>query len=111
MNPCARRRGLAMTPIFLVLVLPLSLIASPIAGGAAQTAQLQQSALPKKDTTEEEFKAALRKAQLGDAAAQTFVGAAYESCFCVARDPVQAIYWYRKPAAQGYAASQFKLGY
>jgi hypothetical protein len=102
----------SMTHIFLVvLVLPLSLIASPIAGGAAPTAQVQQSAQPKKDTTEDEFKAALRKAQLGDAAAQTFVGAAYEYGWGVARDPVQAIDWYRKAAAQGVAEAQFKLGF
>lgn len=50
-------------------------------------------------------------AELGDAEAQTTLGAAYEMGQGVPKDYAQAATWYRKAADQGYARAQNFLGY
>ena len=46
----------------------------------------------------------------GDARCQVALGHLYRSGVDVPRDPVQAVYWYRRAAEQGHDAAQFELG-
>jgi TPR repeat protein len=55
--------------------------------------------------------AALLAAQNGDADAQNTIGNCYYKGVGVAKTFNQAIYWYRKSAAQGYAPAQHNLGW
>ena len=58
----------------------------------------------------ESFRAALRKAQAGDAEAQFQVGQSYAEGRGVTRDLAEAAKWYRKAAEQENAAAQDGLG-
>jgi TPR repeat protein len=49
------------------------------------------------------------KAVGGDAEAQFIVGDCYDHGHAVQKDFVETIKWYRKSAAQNYAAAQFNL--
>jgi len=51
------------------------------------------------------------KAEAGDAHAQWSLGFAYYLGEDVAKDPVEAMKWYRKAAEQGHGAAQLNLGY
>ena len=46
----------------------------------------------------------------GDSTAQTALGLLYERGLGVARDPAQALVWYRRAAAQGDALAEFHIG-
>ncbi len=50
------------------------------------------------------------KAEAGDASAQCDLGIGYSTGQGVARDPVEAVKWYRKAAEQNYAQAQCNLG-
>ena len=51
-----------------------------------------------------------RRAERGDAAAQTYLGYMYAQGRGVPRDDVEAAHWLRRAADQGYPAAQFLLG-
>lgn len=51
------------------------------------------------------------KAEKGDALAQFGLGHQYEYGEVVAKDPIEAVKWYRKAAEQGFAPAQWGLGY
>ena len=56
------------------------------------------------------FEEARQQAEAGDAAAQSFVGAAYLAGAGVDPDPAAAIRWFMAAAEQGYALAQTDLG-
>ena len=53
----------------------------------------------------------LAAAEKGDAQAQFLLGACYYNGYGVAKDLVQAVYWWRKAADQGFAPAQYNLGW
>ena len=57
-----------------------------------------------------QFKTYKARAEQGNANAQGWVGYYYNNGFGVARDQVQAVYWFSKAAAQGDSYSQYILG-
>lgn len=62
-------------------------------------------------TSEEKFEATKRKAEAGDADAQSILGYIYEKGDGVPKDAAKAAVWYQKAAAQGNARAQTNLGY
>ena len=52
-----------------------------------------------------------KKAEAGDAVAQSKLGNRYENGDGVQKDSAEAAKWYRKSAEQGNAGAQFQLGY
>jgi TPR repeat protein len=50
------------------------------------------------------------KAEAGDADSQSELGLRYVTGEGVAKDPVEAVKWYRKAAEQNYAKAQYNLG-
>ena len=61
-------------------------------------------------TASAQYSELLKRAQDGDAEAQTRLGGAYYSGNGVEQDFVEAIKWYRLAAEQGYADAQNYLG-
>ena len=61
-------------------------------------------------TPEQEFAALLKKAEAGDADAQTDLGYVYITGKGVPKDAAKAVEWYQKAAAQGNAWSQHNFG-
>lgn len=59
---------------------------------------------------EPEFLSLKRQAEAGDAAAQNALGLRYSEGKGVAKDPAQALVWWRKAADQGEANAQYRLG-
>jgi Sel1 repeat len=45
-----------------------------------------------------------------DVESQLTLGIDYATGRCLKRDPVQAVYWFRKAAERGYALAQYRLG-
>ena len=62
--------------------------------------------LKKLDTTSTTFKENFLKALKHNAEAQNEVALAYRNGDGVAKDPIQAVYWFKKSALQGYAKAQ-----
>ena len=50
------------------------------------------------------------KAEAGDAESEVELGHRYDKGEGVVKDPVEALRWYRKAAAQNYARGQYNLG-
>jgi TPR repeat protein len=50
-------------------------------------------------------------AEQDDARAQLYLGLLYSEGDGVQKNPIQAVYWYRKAADQGHAGAQFYLGH
>ena len=50
-------------------------------------------------------------AEQNDARAQLYLGLLYSEGDGVQKNPIQAVYWYRKAADQGHAGAQFYLGH
>ena len=59
---------------------------------------------------DKKFDAAQKAAALGDANSQKYLGNAYSNGEGVAKDPVEAVKWWRKAAIQGHAGAQNNLG-
>ena len=66
--------------------------------------------LLKKSPEQKAFDASLALAKQGDAAAQAKVAAAYLAGDPVKQDAAQAVDWYLKSAAQGYAPGSLPVG-
>ena len=67
-----------------------------------------QDATPK--PTQEQVRENIRKAEQGDAKAQSVLGLTYSLGLGVPQDSQEAVKWYRRAAEQGYAHGQFSLG-
>ena len=67
-----------------------------------------QDATPK--PTQEQVRENIRKAEQGDAEAQSVLGLMYTLGLGVPQDKQEAVKWYRRAAEQGYAHGQFSLG-
>jgi len=63
-----------------------------------------------KAATDPEFTADLKRAETGDASAQSKLGARYYFGEGVPKDAVKAMQWYQKAAAQGDIYAQVNLG-
>lgn len=63
------------------------------------------------DAEVKEFMQDKELAEKGDRVAQFNMGINYANGLGVAKDLVQAVFWYRKAAEQGDAEAQFNLGY
>jgi len=57
-----------------------------------------------------DFLSLKRRAEAGDASAQNALGLRYSEGKGVAKDPAQALVWWRKAADQGVANAQYRLG-
>jgi serine/threonine protein kinase len=57
-----------------------------------------------------DFERLLKAARQGDADAQNAVGVRYHKGVGVKEDPFQAVFWYRKAAAQNHPSGQYNLG-
>ena len=60
--------------------------------------------------TQEQVRENIRKAEQGDAEAQSVLGLMYSLGLGVPQDKHEAVKWYRRAAEQGYAHGQFSLG-
>ena len=60
--------------------------------------------------TQEQVRENIRKAEQGDAEAQSVLGLMYSLGLGVPKDDQEAVKWFRKAAEQGYAHGQFSLG-
>ena len=60
--------------------------------------------------TQEQVRENIRKAEQGDAEAQSVLGLMYTLGLGVPQDKQEAVKWYRRAAEQGYAHGQFSLG-
>ena len=60
--------------------------------------------------TQEQVRENIRKAEQGDAKAQSVLGLTYSLGLGVPQDSQEAVKWYRRAAEQGYAHGQFSLG-
>ncbi|MSQ69665.1 MAG: hypothetical protein EXR27_00040 [Betaproteobacteria bacterium] len=63
------------------------------------------------ETPEKKLPDLLKRAEQGDAEAQTNLGVAYSNGEGVPKDAAKAVEWYQKAAAQGYARAQLNLGW
>ena len=61
--------------------------------------------------TQEQVRENIRKAEQGDAEAQSVLGLMYSLGLGVPQDSQEAVKWYRRAAEQGYAGAQGALGY
>ena len=68
-----------------------------------------QDATPK--PTQEQVRENIRKAEQGDAEAQSVLGLMYSLGLGVPQDSQEAVKWYRRAAEQGYAGAQSNLGW
>ena len=75
---------------------------------AGCTSVFGQDATPK--PTQEQVRENIRKAEQGDAEAQSVLGLMYSLGLGVPQDSQEAVKWYRRAAEQGYAHGQFSLG-
>ena len=60
--------------------------------------------------TPEQVRENIRKAEQGNAEAQSVLGLMYSLGLGVSQDSQEAVKWYRRAAEQGYADAQFRLG-
>jgi TPR repeat protein len=78
--------------------------------GCGKSTQLPPTTQKAIDVSPEQMFAGLvKKAEAGDASAQTNLGDRYFYGEGTAKDLVKAVEWYQKAAAQGYSAAQFLL--
>lgn len=97
-------------PLFLFFILAaLAPSAIPQTTSSAQEAALKSKSESPKWTAEHE-KRLLAKAQLGDADAQMWLGAAYEQGWFGNANFTEALKWFRKSAEQGNPDAQNSLG-
>jgi len=76
---------------------------------AGCTSVFGQDATPK--PTQEQVRENIRKAEQGDAEAQSVLGLMYSLGLGVPQDSQEAVKWYRRAAEQGYAGAQSNLGW
>ncbi len=62
-------------------------------------------------TPEQEFAELQKKAEAGDAGAQSSLGEMYANGKGVPKDAAKAVEWFQKAAAQGFAGAQARLGW
>ena len=60
--------------------------------------------------TQEQVRENIRKAEQGDAEAQSVLGLMYSLGLGVPQDSQEAVKWYKRSAEQGFAHGQFSLG-
>ena len=75
---------------------------------AGCTSVYGQDATPK--PTQKQVRENIRKAEQGDAEAQSVLGLMYTLGLGVPQDKHESVKWYRRAAEQGYAHGQFSLG-
>ena len=75
---------------------------------AGSTSVFGQEKTP--NPTQEQVRENIRKAEQGDAEAQSVLGLMYSLGLGVPQDKHESVKWYRRAAEQGYAHGQFSLG-
>lgn len=93
-------------------MLALSVAVALIAGcsDSVNTEKSKGSVNPYSKYVEAEFLSLKQQAGSGDASVQYALGLRYSEGKGVAKDPTQALVWWRKAAEQGNATAQHKLG-
>lgn len=91
-----------------VLLLPLAGCSEKAAGG--KTVAAAPAVTAKELTPEEKFAEIKKKAEAGNADAQSSLGSMYFDGNGVPKDAAKAVEWYQKAAAQGSASAQHLLG-
>jgi TPR repeat protein len=97
--------AICLSTIALAMLMPLATQASNEAGNEVGKAELAQQQPIKQKIAE-----LLKKAEAGDADAQTDLGEAYESGEGLPKDAVKAVDLFRQAAGKGVARAQFRLG-
>ena len=103
------RKSITLLVIFLVLVVAVVLVSSPVSAGTKSDAETCQLLFSQK-RYEEAFPSCKKAAEQGVAEAQCNLGLMYANGRGVQKEPLEAIKWFRKAAKQGLALAQYILG-
>ncbi|MDA8258986.1 MAG: tetratricopeptide repeat-containing serine protease family protein [Betaproteobacteria bacterium] len=99
-----------MNVVFKMLALGMAVALIAGCSDSVNTGKPKKIVDPWENIDEPDFLSLKRRAEAGDASAQSALGLRYSEGKGVAKDPAQAVAWWRKAAEQGEANAQFNLG-
>jgi TPR repeat protein len=99
-----------MNVVFKMLALGMAVALIAGCSDSVNTGKPKKIVDPWENVDEPDFVLLMRRAEAGDASAQNALGLRYSEGNGVAKDPAQAVTWWRKAAEQGFASAQYSLG-